>query len=175
MPSLLTTTVAANYGRMTGPNYTESGQVRTYDGPYTAFGTRQVKFLSIVLSGGTPPNLLLVDGSTADTGSVKGFTVRNSAYSVAIRTIQQFGEIYMVGKPAASGGLSFTVVVSEDTVNAAQSGNTQAATGGSTSNYGLLEAALLAALVDANNAVWGTPGSGVVTITGRDLDGVTLA
>lgn len=147
MPSLLNTTVTANYLKTSAT---------------TKFGTRALKFVKVVVSGGTPPNLNLIDGTTADSNGIPGYTLSNSLYSIAVRTIQQFAEIYAIGRPATSGGLSFTVVIADDTQN----------TAGSDSNvqdgsYGALEAQLLTAL--------GAWSSGVVTLTAMDLDGITLA
>ena len=146
MPSLLSTTVATNYGRLAGPGYTESGQARTYTVGNTQFGTRQLTFIKCVQSGGTTYDLT----TTPDAS--------NSKLSLAVRTIQQFAEIYAIGAPATSGGLSFTAVISADTANGADSGNTQAAT------YGLLEAALQTAT-----------GSTTWTVTEVSLNGITLA
>lgn len=120
--------------------------------PSTQFGTRALKFVKVVVSGGTPVDL------TKQTGSSGAYTDANSYFSTAVRTIQQFAEVYAVGTPTST---AFTVVIADDTANGADSGTTQAAT------FGLLEAALLAAL--------GSWSSGVVTCTPMDLNGITLA
>ena len=120
--------------------------------PTTQFGTRALKFIKVVVSGGTPVDL------TKQTGSSGAHTDAGSYYSTAIRTIQNFAEIYAVGTPTST---AFTVVIADDTANGADSGNTQG------TGFGLMEAAVLAAL--------GSWASGVVTITAMDLSGITLA
>ena len=125
--------------------------------PSTQFGTRALKFVKVVVSGGTPVDL------TKQTGSSGAYTDANSYFSTAVRTIQQYAEIYAVGRPATSGGLSFTVVVADDTQNSAGTPDAHVQDG----TYSLLEAALLAAL--------GNWSSGVVTLTAMDLNGINLA
>jgi len=156
MPSLLGTTVATNYGRVVGGAYTESGQARTYAGPFSQFGTRDLQFIKIVATGS--------DGSTAVNFSTT-YLNSNSDYSIALRTLQNFGEVYYATTPDSTG---FAVAVSQDTVNSAQSGsNTQAATTGSTNNYGALEAALVSALAKG--------GSATATVSGLTATGVSIA
>jgi len=147
MPSLLGSTVAANYGRMISTeNYTESNGVRTYTGPYTQFGTRQLKFLKVtaVHNGGA------VDFSAT-------YTASNSALSKAVRAIQGFAEVYMVGIPDATG---FIAVVAGDTANGAEANsNVQATT------YGAMEAAIKAA-VEADTSA---------TVAELTFDGVAIS
>ena len=150
MPSLLGTTVATNYGRVVGPSYTESGQARTYAGPFSAFGTRDLLFIKIVATGS--------DGSTAVNFSTT-YGNSNSDYSIALRTLQAFGEVYYATTPNATG---FAVAVSSDTVNGAASGNTQSLT-----DFGLLEAALISALAKG--------GSATATVTALTATGVSIA
>jgi hypothetical protein len=161
MPSLLGTYVAANYGRMTSQD--------TYGGvTYSNFGTRNLAFLKVVLSGGTPPDF------TAGTGPTGVYTVFNNStdsldyFSVAVRTIQQFGEIYFVGAPTAQ---AFVVAVAIDTMNDASAsagqGNIELLSYPTLSNFGLLAAQLLNAL--------GAWGSGAVTITQLTASGASIA
>ena len=160
MPSLLGTYVAANYGRMTSQD--------TYGGTtYSNFGTRNLAFLKVVLSGGTPPDF------TAGTGPSGVYTVLNNStdgndyFSVAVRTIQQYGEVYFVGTPTAQ---AFVVAVAIDTMNSAATSsnvevfNTSYPTLGT---FGGLSAQLLTAL--------GSWGSGVVTITQLTASGASIA
>ena len=160
MPSLLGTYVAANYGRMTSQD--------TYGGTtYSNFGTRNLAFIKVVLSGGTPPDF------TAGTGPSGVYTVLNNStdgndyFSVAVRTIQQYGEVYFVGTPTAQ---AFVVAVAIDTMNSAATGsntevfNTAYPTLGT---FGGLSAQLLTAL--------GSWGSGVVTITQLTASGASIA
>lgn len=160
MPSLLGTYVAANYGRMTSQD--------TYGGvTYSNFGTRNLAFLKVVLSGGTPPDF------TAGTGPTGVYTVFNNStdsldyFSVAVRTIQQFGEIYFVGAPTAQ---AFVVAVAIDTANdAAANSNVEVFNTSypTLSTFGALAAQLLNAL--------GAWGSGAVTITQLTASGASIA
>ena len=160
MPSLLGTYVAANYGRMTSQD--------TYGGTtYSNFGTRNLAFIKVVLSGGTPPDF------TAGTGPSGVYTVLNNStdgndyFSVAVRTIQQYGEVYFVGTPTAQ---AFVVAVAIDTMNSAATSsnvevfNTAYPTLGT---FGGLAAQLLTAL--------GSWGSGAVTITQLTASGASIA
>jgi hypothetical protein len=150
MPSLLGSTVATNYGRMISTeNYSESAGVRTYTGPYTQFGTRQLKFLKVV---GVES-----DGSTAVNFSTT-YTASNSDFSLAVRAIQVYAEVYAVGTPDSTG---FIVVIADDTRNGADSGNTQG------TGYGLMEAAVTANLANG--------GSAATTITELTFDGVAIS
>jgi hypothetical protein len=91
MPSLIGTTVATNYGRMVSTeNYSESAGVRTYTGPYTQFGTRELKFLKVTA--------VESDGSTATNFSTT-YTAANSDYALAVRAIQGYAEVLAVGIP----------------------------------------------------------------------------
>lgn len=154
MPSLLGTTVAANYGTMKSPeNYTVDGSnVRTYTGPFTQFSTRQLKFLKVV---GVES-----DGSTAVNFSTT-YTASNSDFSVAVRAIQTMAEIYAVGTPDSTG---FIVVIAADTANSSESAN---GTNPIATTYGLLEAVVTANLANG--------GSAATTITELAFDGVAIS
>jgi len=119
MPSLLGTYVAANYGRMTSQD--------TYGGvTFSNFGTRNLAFIKIVSSGSPSPSVdfTAAQGTDTDASAVSGYASAltyawqdsNSAFSVAVRTIQQYGEIYFVGTPVTA---SFLVAVAIDTMNSA--------------------------------------------------------
>ena len=148
MPSLLGTTVAANYGTMkSAENYTvDASNVRTYTGPYTQFGTRQLKFLKITA---------VHDGAAVNFSTT--YTASNSNFSKAVRSIQQVAEIYAVGTPDATG---FIAIVAADTANGAEtSSNVQATT------YGQLEAFIKAA-VEADTSA---------TVVELTFDGVAIS
>jgi hypothetical protein len=103
MPSLLNTTVAANYGRMLPQQTYGSGAL------YSNFGTRQLRFIKVVATS---------DGSTpltfVDTTYGNGTTGALSAFSLAVRALQTCAEIYMIGTPGSAG---FIVAVADDTDN----------------------------------------------------------
>jgi hypothetical protein len=134
MPSLLGTTVTTNYLKTA---------------PSTQFGTRELTFLKVVATGSNGSTA--VDFTTTSTAS-------NSDFSKAVRTVQNFNEIYAVGTPDATG---FIVVIADDTKNGADSGNTQG------TGHGLLEAALVSALAKG--------GSATATVTELTFDGVAIS
>ena len=160
MPSLLGTYVAANYGRMTSQD--------TYGGTtYSNFGTRNLAFIKVVLSGGTPPDFTAGTGPTGVYTVLNNSTDGNDYFSVAVRTIQQYGEVYFVGTPTAQ---AFVVAVAIDTMNsAATSSNTEVFNTAypTLGTFGGLAAQLLTAL--------GSWGSGVVTITQLTASGASIA
>jgi len=180
MPSLLGTYVAANYGRMTSQD--------TYGGiTYSNFGTRNLAFVKVVVSGANAPDLMAAAGTqsqdadnisassvfgpgvafaqqtaysgsspyvnsnvTVSTGSVVPWQDANSYFSVAVRTIQQYAEIYFVGSPYSTSSFgsntyqtgvsqfssAFVVGIAIDTANSA-GGSTSALTGqGNTEVFG---------------------------------------
>jgi hypothetical protein len=158
MPSLLGTTVAANYGRMTSQD--------TYGGvTFSNFGTRNLAFLKVVATtttNGACPDFTLGTGTNATDVSAGTYADPLSYFSVAVRTIQQFAEVYFVGTPATTGTLtangggysSFVVAVAIDTAADATSGNTENLSYPTLSSFGLLTAQLNVALatVDTLNA-----------------------
>jgi hypothetical protein len=158
MPSLLDTTVATNYGRMVSTeNYTESAGVRTYTGPYTQFGTRQLKFLKVeaVHSEGA---VNFANETLAAAGA--GYTAKNSLFSKAVRAIQTTAEIYLVGTPGSAG---FIVAVATDTENTAGAVNNVA-----DGTYSVLEAAIKSS-IGADESVT------VTALTVGAGNGVTIA
>ena len=147
MPSLLGTYVAANYGRMTSQD--------TYGGvTFSNFGTRNLAFIKIVASG-SPTNALdftAAAGPDTDASAVSGYAQpltynwqdSNSYFSVAIRVIHQFAEVYFVGTPTST---AFVVAVAIDTANsAAASSNLEVGTYPTLSTFGALAAQLATAL-----------------------------
>ena len=144
MPSLLGTTVAANYGRMTAQTTYGTGNT------YSNFGTRNLRFVKAVVSGGSANDL--TKGADGSTGS---YTDALSPFSKSVRALQAFGEIYFLGVPSST---AFVFAVSDDTLNDADSGNT------SNAGYGFVEAAIAAAI-----------GSGTVTVTTLTATGASIA
>ena len=146
MPSLLGTTVAANYGRMTDQQTYATGTI------YSNFGTRQLRFVKAVVSGGSNNDLRYADGAT-NTTSYKDAL---SLFSKAVRALQTGAEIYFVGTPSAS---AFVFAISEDTVNDSDTTDNIENAG-----YGDLEAAIASAI-----------GSGTVTLSTLTATGASIA
>ena len=147
MPSLLGTLVTANYSRMLPQDTYAQGA------EFSGFGTRPMRLLLVNASSGvTRASFVLQDGSTADASltaalgfvpSLVGWKQPNSLFARLVRCAQQYHEVYVVGQPDAT---NFMLLVSADTDNTADSGNSL--TGG----YGLLEAALAAEVGKTNKA-----------------------
>ena len=133
MPSLLGTTVTANYNRVVGPTYTVAGDVRTYTGPFSNFGTRILNFYSVTAE----ENNAAVDFSKGKLDASGVWSDSGSLFALAILALQQFGEVFFVGTPDAVG---FVVAFAADTANGADSGNVQG------TGFGLMEAAIAAAV-----------------------------
>lgn len=100
MPSLLGTTVAANYGKMTAQ------QTYGTDNNFANFGTRNLRFLKVTA---TSDGSTAIDFSSTTAYATTGFT----DFSAAVRTLQTIGELYLVG-PGGSAG--FLVAVAGDTL-----------------------------------------------------------
>jgi hypothetical protein len=109
----------------------------------TQFGTRELSVIK-VLVGGTNASMILVDGSTGDSGGVVGHTMSNSLFSVAVRNLQQFAEVYAVYTPVATG---FIAIIATDTANSSESGN---GTNPIATTFGLAEASIKAAIQAIN-------------------------
>ena len=118
------------------------------ENPFTRFGTRSLRFVKVVVSGGTP-----VDISTTP-------TITNSNLSKLVRAAQNYGELAVVGTPSATGVI---LAFSDDTLNDGSTASPSA----SDASYGKMEAEILAAL--------GSWGSGVVTVTTVVPTGITFA
>ena len=149
MPSLLNTTVAGNYQAMS--------QQDSYatDSYFSNFGTRNLRAITITLSGGTLNNMLYQDGNASGSFGNTTYVNNNSVFSQIIRTTQQFAEIYYVGIPTAT---AVTLLVSGDTINGAEaSSNVQAKT------YGALEAAIKSFLDNRTAAAQGAGAAGTAT------------
>lgn len=102
MPSLLGTTVAQNYGRMV-PQHTYGAQGTNY----TNFGTRNLRFIRVTLSGTD-------SGASATNDLTTNLDSSLSAFSNAVRALQTVAEIWGVFTPSAT---AFVAVISDDTVN----------------------------------------------------------
>jgi hypothetical protein len=125
MPSLIGTTVTNNYLKTA---------------PTTQFGTREIVLVK-VLVGGTNASMILVNGSTAGN---TGYLSSNSIYSSAVRSLQNFAEVYAVYTPVATG---FLALIAVDTAN---SSDTATGTQPVTTGYGQAEAAIKAAIQQIN-------------------------
>lgn len=123
MPSLLGTTVSANYLKTT---------------PTTQFGTRILRTIAITISNGGSNDKDLTTANNAG-GS---YLDSGSYFSVAVRALQTSAEIYAVYTPSAT---ALVVVVADTTANDA---NVDSHTSG---GWGNAEAAILSAIqaVDA--------------------------
>ena len=108
MPSLIGTTVANNYLRVVGPSYTESAGARTYAGPYSNFGTRQLAFYSVTI-----------------TGLHTNYTNSNSLFQKALNGVAQVAELYFVGTPA-SNAVTIAIAADTDASTTASNGQTLA-------------------------------------------------
>lgn len=104
MPSLIGTTVTANYLKTA---------------PTTQFGTRALRILKVVANNAGDSDIDFTAQKYAVTGATTGaytgsYTDSASYYSVAVRAIQTVAEIYAIGQPDAT---SFIAVVAYDTNN----------------------------------------------------------
>lgn len=134
--------VAANYLAMPAQHTYGTG----FGNLYSNFGTRNFRFVKVVLSGGTVPDLSAT------------YTAANSLFSKAVRALSNSAEVYFLGVPSAT---AFVAAIADDTANGADSGNTQG------TGFGLLEADILAAT--------GSWASGVVTISSLTATGASIA
>ena len=105
MPSLVGTTVAANYLKTTGN--------------FSQFGTRELAFISISVSG--------LDTTYANA---------NSTFSKTVRALQQLVEVYFVGTPASGAVVAIIAADTSFNYDSASAGV------GSGTGWGLLETAL---------------------------------
>jgi len=152
MPSLLGTTVAANYGKMTAQ------QTYGTDNNFSNFGTRNLRFLKVTA---TSDGTTAIDFSATTVYSTTGFT----DFSAAVRTLQTIGEIYLVGP---GGSVGFLVAVSGDTL----ADGTSVAS--SSPSYTAIQTALVAAI--KANVTSRTGATATVTLlTVGAGNGVTIA
>ena len=118
------------------------------ENPFTRFGTRAIRFVKVVTSGGAG-----LDISTTP-------TITNSNLSKLVRSAQNYGELCVVGTPSASGVI---LGFYDDTINDGSAASPSL----SDASYAKMEAEVYAAL--------GSWGSGVVTVTTVVPDGITFA
>jgi len=129
-------------GSILGANAYENEQ------PFSRFGTRSIRFIKVVVSGGSTPDLTTTP------------TIPNSNISKLVRSAQNYGELHVVGTPSSTG---IILGFSDDTLN---DGST-AAPSASDASYAKMEAEIYAAL--------GSWASGVVTVTTVVPTGITFA
>lgn len=131
MASLIGTDVAANYQK-----YSATSQM----------GTRRLRFLKVLLSGGTPTNISTNYGNPT------------SNFAKAARTFQTYFETFALYAPSTSGGnYAFYALVADDTAQDNLAFGQPTSTEVTSSTYADCEAAILAVL--------GSWGSGAVTIS----------
>jgi len=153
MPSLLGTTVAANYGKMTAQ------QTYGTDNNFSNFGTRNLRFLKVAA---TTDGSTAIDFSSTSVSTITGFT----DFAAAVRTLQTIGELYLVG-PGGSAG--FLVAVSGDTL----ADGTSIAQGSPV--YTAIQTALVAAMKGQVNSGRSSATATVTLLTVGAGNGVTIA
>lgn len=145
MPSLLNTTVAANYGKMTAQQTYGVGQA------FTNFATRQLRLVKIVATASNGSSA--VDFTDSTHGALSDF-------AKAARALQIVAEVYAIFTPGTAG---FLALIAEDTVNDSNADTN--VPGG----YGDLEAAIVAALAKGGSA------TATVTTVDVDSTGIAIA
>ena len=134
-------------------SYTNVPGVTNVNGLKTAvgskLGTREIQFVTVAATQ--------ANGSTAVAFQTNS-TDSNSEFSKAVRALQGFGELYVIGTPASD---TFIVGMSADTAN---SGSAAGAADGS---YGAMEAAIVAALAYGS--------SSTATVADVAISGATFA
>jgi hypothetical protein len=153
MPSLLGSTVAANYGKMTAQ------QTYGTDNNFSNFGTRNLRFLKVTA---TTDGSTAIDFSSTTVSTTSGFT----DFSAAVRTLQTIGELYLVG-PGGSAG--FLVAVSGDTLADGTSVSV------SSPSYTAIQTALVAAMKGQVASGRGSATATVTLLTVGASNGVTIA
>jgi hypothetical protein len=118
------------------------------ENPFTRFGTRSIRFVTVVTSGGAGLNI-----STTP-------TITNSNLSKLVRSAQNYGELCVVGTPSATGVI---LGFYDDTINDGSAASPSL----SDASYAKMEAEIYAAL--------GSWASGVVTVTTVVPTGITFA
>jgi hypothetical protein len=171
--------------------------IDTYGGlTYNNFGTRNLAFLKISAAGtsfdlttATGPDtdasnvssinnqISIFDPAISQTAATKAYLDSNSYFSVAVRTIQQFAEVYMVGTPYYSSNNSgFIVAVAIDTANSAATGTAQNTEVFNTAYPTLYTFAGLAAQIKnaLNTSATANSANGPATV-GSTVTGVTIS
>ena len=120
---------------------------------FNGFGTRSMRLIKVVLSGGTLNDLRYQDGTTV---LATGYTQANSLFGQVVRALQTNAEIYVVGQP---DGTSFLALVAGDTVDDAAVATQN--TAGTT--YGVLAATIKATIDNRTAAGQGAGAAGTAT------------
>jgi hypothetical protein len=145
MANLYSTTVASTtFGANALKIDLDKGQTFSATNPLTDLGT---------------PQLQIVKFSVADADISTTPTIANSLLSQLIRAVQPFGEIYSVGAFTNANPSVGIMLFKKDTLNGADSGNTQG------TGFGLMEAAVVA----------GVTGATAATIAEGSLTGLTVS
>jgi hypothetical protein len=105
------------------------------------------------------PQLQIIKFSVADANISTTPTIANSLLSQLIRVVQPFGELYTVGAFTNANPSVGIMLFKKDTLNGADSGNTQG------TGFGLMEAAVVA----------GVTGATAATIAEGSLTGLTVS
>jgi hypothetical protein len=95
---------------------------------YNNFGTRNIGFFKVTVAGGTTRrNLTVGTGPYATNSTATSYTDPNSYFSLAVRTLQQFVEVYLVSVPGDDATTSaFVFACALDTASdVATTGNTE--------------------------------------------------
>jgi hypothetical protein len=153
MPSLLNTTVAANYGKMSKQDTYGVGQ------SFSNFGTRNLRAIKITLSSGSLNDMRYQDGTTSTTS----YTDANSLFTGIIRTFQTMAEIYYIGQPNAT---DVVLLVSADTVNDAATSSNVAGT-----TYGAMAAVIKGFIDNRTAAGQGAGAAGTATTVAITANG----
>lgn len=95
MADLIGTIVAKNYQKAA---------------PSSMFGTRELTFVSVTVTG---PDMTKQDGATGE------YTDADSYFSRVIRAVQGYVEVFFIGTPDAT---SFVMAIAEDTANDGDAG-----------------------------------------------------
>jgi hypothetical protein len=143
MPSLLNTTVAANYGQMSKQDTYGTGPA------FTNFGTRSLRLLKVTLGSGSLNDMTYADGNATGT-----YADANSLFGKIVTALQQSAEIYVVGQPTAT---VFMALVANDTVNDAGATNNI-----SDGTYSAMEAQIKS-VIDNRTAAMGAGAAGTAT------------
>ena len=138
--------------------------------PSTQLGTRALRIVTVVFDNGSDSDIDLTAAYASGTGTFAGsYLDHDSYFSKAVIALQNYGEIWAVGKPDTTG---FTVIMSDDTAqDSAVDTNTVVVPG----NWGQAEANLALAVGIGAKAGLATAYNGVVTITDKYLNGAGLS
>ena len=148
------TDVAANYRKVA---------------PSTQLGTRKLRILLVTFGNGGSSNIDLTTQKASGTGTFSGsYLASDSYFSKAVLSLQNYGEVWAIGKPTTS---DFLVIMSDDTAqDSAVDTNAVVVPG----NWAQAEANLALAVGYGAAAGLVTGYDGTVTITDKYLNGSGL-